>query len=60
MSNRSAKEMKAEAVGVLTGMLPMLDSANPCDNALKLVSLNIVLCCLFFTKKTLMLVPGLL
>ncbi len=38
---------------MLTGMLPMLDSANPCDNALKLVSINFVLCCLFFTKKNL-------
>jgi hypothetical protein len=45
-------EIKAEAMRVLTGMSPMLDSDDPNDNAFKLVSINFVLCHLFFTKKT--------
>ena len=43
----TASEIQAEAVSVLTGMLPMLDSADPSYLALKLVSINFVLCFLF-------------
>ncbi len=48
MLNRSTKEIQAEATRVLTGMLPMLDSADPKDMALKLASIIVVLCVLFF------------
>jgi hypothetical protein len=53
VANRSAKEVKAKAMRVMTGMLPMLDSDDPNDNAFKLVSINFVLCRLFFYKKKL-------
>jgi len=33
-----------DAVRILTGMLPMLDSANPNDRALKQVTIVFVLC----------------
>jgi hypothetical protein len=39
MSNRSAKEFQAEATRVLTGMLPMLDAANPSDRAIIMVAI---------------------
>ena len=43
MVNWSAKEIKAEAMRVLTGMLPMLNSDDPNNNAFKLMSINFVL-----------------
>ena len=47
-----------KAVSVLTGMLPMLDSANANDRAFKQVSIIFVFVAYFFTSKTLFSPPG--
>jgi hypothetical protein len=40
--SRSLREVQAKAISLPTGMLPMLDAANPNDRALK--SANICVC----------------
>ncbi len=42
MSNHSAKDIQADAIRVLTGMLPMLNAADPSDQANIMVTLVIV------------------
>jgi hypothetical protein len=53
MSDSPTTGSHAKAVRVLTGMLPMLDSANPYDRAFKQVSIMFVFVAYFFTSKTL-------
>jgi len=43
-SNNSTTGTLAEAIGMPTGMLPMLDAADPTDRAFKLATICFVLC----------------
>ncbi len=53
MSDEPTTGSHVDAVRILTGMLPMLDSANPNDRAFKQVSIVFVFLTYFFTSKTL-------
>jgi hypothetical protein len=52
MSIDSPTGTKAEAVTILSGMMPMLDSLDPHDNAFKMVSINFVVVAIFFCKNS--------